>query len=193
MSKTRLEAFSDAVIAIILTIMVLELKVPEGSSLEDLMTLVPKFLSYVLSFAYIGIYWNAHHHLFHGAKRINGKILLINMNLLFWLSLIPFATGWMGENSFEGITVAVYGLVLFAAALSYFILTKSLIKESCILQEVLGDYKKERVSLVLYFGAFLVSTIFPEVSLSIYALVAIMWLIPDKRIENNIENFEGCK
>lgn len=186
MHKTRIEAFSDAVIAIILTIMVLELKVPHGTDLETVAKLLPIFLSYVLSFIYIGIYWNNHHHLFHAAKHVNGKVLWANMHLMFWLSLIPFVTGWSGENHFESLPVAAYGFVLFMCGVAYTILALVLIKShgrESLLARALGRDFKGKVSIVAYAVAMPVAFFLPLVSLAIYVSVAALWLIPDPRIE----------
>ncbi len=186
MSKGRLEAFSDAVIAIIITIMVLELKVPHGVDWHALLPLLPKFLSYVLSFVFLGIYWNNHHHLFQTVKHVNGRTLWANMNLLFWLSLTPFVTGWMGENNFASFPVALYGIVLLCAAISYYILTLTLIsqhgKDSTIAAALGKDYKG-KISIIIYVAAILISFINSLISGGLYVLVAIIWLVPDKRIE----------
>ena len=190
MGKGRLEAFSDGVLAIIITIMVLELKVPHGSSPEDLKPLLPVFSSYVLSFIYLGIYWNNHHHLLHTVHKVNGKILWSNMHLLFWLSLTPFTTSWMGENHFETWTVALYGFVLFMAGLAYYILAKSLVqahgKESLIAQ-VLGKDWKGLLSIILYLVGIGLTFFTPWIGFSIYILVAVMWFIPDSRIEKKLK------
>ena len=186
MGKGRLEAFSDGVIAIIITIMVLELKVPHGSDWETLLNLAPVFSSYVLSFVYIGIYWNNHHHLLHSIQKVNGAILWANLHLLFWLSLLPFATGWMGENHFETNTVAVYGVVLLMAGMAYYILTLTLIglhgKESALAKAV-GRDKKGIISEVLYAVGILITFLNSWVAMAIFVGVALMWLIPDRRIE----------
>jgi len=184
--KTRLEAFSDGVIAIIITIMVLKMKVPHDSSLEALLKLGPVFLSYVISFLYIGIYWNNHHHLFQSIQRIDGRVLWANLALLFWLSLVPFASGWMGENHFETATVVLYGIVMFAAAISYYILTLALLKchgSGSVLHQAVGSKFKERISLVLYLLALAIAAWVPMVAFGIYVLVALIWLYPDSRIE----------
>jgi len=189
MGKNRLEAFSDGVLAIIITIMVLELKVPHGSSPEDLRPLAPLFFSYALSFIYIGIYWNNHHHMLHSIQKVNGKILWANMHLLFWLSLTPFSTAWMGENHFEKWTVALYGFVLLMAGLAYYILAKCLVnahgKESFI-AKVMGKDWKGILSIMLYIAGIGTTFINPWIGFSIYILVAVMWFIPDKRIENRM-------
>jgi len=187
MSKNRLEAFSDGVIAIIITIMVLEMKVPHGASLASLEPLAPVFLSYILSFVYIGIYWNNHHHMLHASGAVSGSILWANLHLLFWLSLFPFSTGWMGENHFERVPAALYGLVLLMAAIAYLILQMTIIRSqgpSSILKKAVGFDLKGKLSLVLYVIA-IASTVYSRwVSLAIYISVAILWLVPDRRIEN---------
>jgi len=186
MNKNRLEAFSDGVIAIIITIMVLEFKVPQNASLGALYPLIPVFLSYVLSFTFIGIYWNNHHHLLQAARRVNGRILWANLHLLFWLTLIPFATGWMGENHFAEWPVALYGIVLLFAAIAYFILARSLIehhgKDSTI-AKALGNDFKGKISVVLNALAIMLSFINSWYACALYVIVAIIWLIPDRRIE----------
>ncbi|MGH7849915.1 MAG: TMEM175 family protein [Thermodesulfobacteriota bacterium] len=186
MSKGRLEAFSDGVIAIIITIMVLELTIPHEPGLGALRPLIPKFLSYVLSFIYIGIYWNNHHHLLQAVRQINGRILWANMNLLFWLSLIPFATGWMGENHFAARPVALYGVVLLLTGFAYVILTRTLIiyqgADSTLAIAVGRDFKG-KVSLVLYAVAISLSFVNSWFACALYVLVAVMWFIPDRRIE----------
>lgn len=187
MGKGRLEAFSDGVLAIIITIMVLEMKVPHGTGFVALKPLIPVFFSYVLSFVYIGIYWNNHHHLMHAARHVNGPILWANLHLLFWLSLIPFATGWMGENHFAPWPVALYGTVLLFAGTAYFILTKTLIarhgKDSTLATSIGGDMKG-KISLAAYAAAIPLSLAQPWIACSLYVLVAIMWLAPDRRIEH---------
>lgn len=186
MLKGRLEAFSDGVIAIIITIMVLELKVPHGNDLAALRPLIPVFLSYILSFIYVGIYWNNHHHLLQVVRLVNGRILWANLHLLFWLSLIPFVTGWMGENNFAALPVALYGMVLLFAASAYFILTQSLVyhhgKDSPIAIAV-GKDLKGKVSMIVYAIAILLAFVSSWLACALYILVAIMWLIPDRRIE----------
>ena len=189
MTKNRLEAFSDGVLAIIVTIMVLELKVPHGGDWNILTPLFYKFLSYILSFTMVWIYWNNHHHLFQSVKKINGAVLLANGHLLFWLSLMPFATGWMGENHFAQAPVMLFGVVLLLSAIAYYILTQVLVKlhgENSALAIAVGKDKKGFISLVLYLAAIGFSFFMPLIAVSIYALVAIMWLIPDKRIENTL-------
>lgn len=186
MNKTRLEAFSDGVLAIIITIMVLELKIPHGTDAAALAPLLPVFLSYVLSFIYLGIYWNNHHHLLQATKSVNGKILWANLHLLFWLSLIPFATGWMGENHFAPLPVALYGLILLCAACAYLGLQRSLIKSGgpdCRLARAVGNRWKENLSPTLYAAAIGLAFIQPLISCALYVVVAVTWLIPDPRIE----------
>ena len=186
MSKGRLEAFSDGVIAIIITIMVLEMKIPHEASLPALRPLLPKFLSYVLSFIFIGIYWNNHHHLLQAVRQINGRILWANMNLLFWLSLIPFVTGWMGENHFVTWPVALYGMVLFLTGFAYVILARTLIIYQGVdstLAIAIGRDFKGKASLVLYALAISLSFVNSWIACTLYVLVAAMWLIPDRRIE----------
>jgi uncharacterized membrane protein len=189
MGKGRLEAFSDGVIAIIITIMVLEMKIPHEPELAALRPIIPVFLSYVLSFIYVGIYWNNHHHLFQAVRQVNGRVLWANLHLLFWLSLFPFATGWMGENHFAGTPVALYGVVLFCAAIAYFILTRTLIAhhgQESTLAIALGSDFKGKVSLAIYGIAILMTFINTWVASGLYVLVAALWLIPDRRIEKNL-------
>jgi len=186
MSKGRLEAFSDGVIAVIITIMVLELKVPHGTDSTTLAPLVPIFLSYVLSFVYVAIYWNNHHNLFHAVERVTGAALWANMHLLFWLSLVPFVTGWMDENHFAPVTVAAYGAVLLASAVSYQILTTVLRSHhgnDSVLARGLGTDRKGKVSLLLYVGAVPLAYLHVAISLALYAAVALIWLVPDRRFE----------
>ena len=186
MNKTRLEAFSDGVIAIIITIMVLELKVPHGNSIQALLEMWPIFMSYVLSFIYVGIYWNNHHHLFQVVEQINGATLWANLHLLFWLSLIPFVTAWAGENHFSSIPVAVYGVVLLMAGISYTILYRVLAgvhgKQS-LLFKAIGKDHKGIVSLIIYVIAIIVACNAPALAGILYVVVAFLWLIPDRRIE----------
>lgn len=190
MNKGRIEAFSDGVIAIIITIMVLELKIPhEKSELRDLLPLLPVFLSYVLSFIYVGIYWNNHHHMFTVVNKVNGAILWANMHLLFWLSMIPFATGWMGENHFAPATMALYGFVMFMNAIAYSILSNLLIKHhgsDSLLSRAMGKGLKGKVSVACYITAIPSAFINVWISGGLFVLVALLWLIPDKRIENII-------
>ncbi|NJO78854.1 MAG: DUF1211 domain-containing protein [Cyanobacteria bacterium RM1_2_2] len=191
MGKGRLEAFSDGVIAIIITIMVLELKVPDGATLEALQPLFPVFLSYILSFVYLGIYWNNHHHLFHLVKNIRGNVLWANLHLLFWLSLIPFVTGWTGENPFAALPVAFYGTVLFFSAIAYFILTRTLIAcqgKNSTLAVALGRDFKGKISMIIYTIAIALSFVNAWLACSLYVLVAVMWLIPDRRIEKTLNS-----
>lgn len=186
MEKGRLEAFSDGVIAILITIMVLELKIPHEATLEALRPLLPVVLSYILSFIYLGIYWNNHHHMLQAVRYVNGTVLWSNLHLLFWLSLIPFVTAWMGEHSFSGIPVALYGVVLFLAAVAYYILSQVLIAhhgKDSTLAIALGKDFKGKISIGIYAVAILLSWFAPWFSCLLYVLVAIMWLIPDRRIE----------
>ena len=187
MGKNRLEAFSDGVIAIIITIMVLELKVPHGTDLAALSPLVPVLLSYVLSFIYIGIYWNNHHHMLHAVHKVNGGILWANLHLLFWLSLTPFVTGWMGENHFAPIPVALYGVDLMMAGVAYYILAHALIAhhgKDSPLAIALGKDFKGIISVAIYAVAVGLSFVNPWFSIALYVVVAVMWLVPDRRIEN---------
>ena len=186
MQKGRLEAFSDGVIAVIITIMVLEMKVPHGTDPAALAPLVPVFVSYVLSYVYVGIYWNNHHHMLHAAKSINGSILWANLHLLFWLSLIPFVTGWMGENHFAEIPVALYGTILLMSAISYYVLSRCLIKHEgteSLLGSAVGKDFKGRISVVIYVVAILLSFVNRWLALGLYFFVAFLWLVPDRRIE----------
>lgn len=186
MNRTRLEAFSDGVLAIIITIMVLEIKVPHGSDFEALQPLIPVVISYILSFIYIGIYWNNHHHMMHTVKHVSGGILWANLHLLFWLSLVPFTTGWIGENHFAPIPMIAYGTVLLMAAIAYFILQTLIIRaqgESSLLARAIGNDIKGKISPILYLLA-IGSNFFSQwISGALYILVALIWLIPDKRIE----------
>jgi TMEM175 potassium channel family protein len=191
LSKTRLEAFSDAVIAIIITIMVLELRIPEGADFAALRSVVPVFLTYVLSFAYLGIYWNNHHHMLHATDQINGGILWANLHLLFWLSLIPFTTGWMETNDFAPLPTALYGVVLLLAAAAYFILQGAIIAAQgpdSRLRRAVGRDMKGKVSLVLYAAAIPLAFVNSWISIGIYVFVALMWLVPDRRIERLAED-----
>ena len=190
MNKSRLEAFSDGVIAILITIMVLELRVPDGTDWSALRVLAPTFLSYVLSFVFLGIYWNNHHHLWQAAKQVNGSILWANLHLLFWLSLIPFVTGWMGEHVFAPVPVALYGAVLWMSGLAYYILTRSLISlhgNDSLIATALGNKAKEVVSLAAYALAIGLSFVNTAFSLALYVFVALIWLIPDQRVEKVFE------
>lgn len=192
MTKGRLEAFSDGVLAIIITIMVLELKVPHEPTFFALKELFPVFLSYILSFIYVGIYWNNHHHLFHAVERISGGVMWANMFLLFCLSLTPFATAWMGENHFAAIPVAVYGGVLFSAAIAYYILVHSLLlvhpKNSNLARSIGNDFKGKISAFIYAVGIILTAFFDSKISCGLYALVAVIWLVPDRRIENNFQS-----
>ena len=194
MGKGRSEAFSDGVLAIIITIMVLELKVPHGSDPDSLRPLAPVFLSYVLSFIYVGIYWNNHHHLLHAARRVAGGVLWANLHLLFWLSLLPFATGWMGENHFAPLPCAVYGVVLLMAAVAYYVLQRCLMSvegADSVLRRAVGSDWKGKSSPLIYLAAIGLSFAAPRVALALYVLVAGLWLVPDRRIEGVIHGAEG--
>jgi uncharacterized membrane protein len=189
MEKTRLEAFSDGVIAIIITIMVLELKVPHTTDMAALWPMIPTLLSYILSFLYVAIYWNNHHHLFSAVKQVNGKVLWANTHLLFWLSLTPFVTAWCGENHFATIPVAAYGIVLLMAAIAYFILTLALLNihgHQSLLAQALGSDRKGKVSALLYAVGIPLAFVSSYLALAIYAFVAMLWLIPDRRIEKHV-------
>ena len=189
MNKSRIEAFSDGVLAIIITIMILEIKVPTENSFEALLPLIPVFLSYVLSFVYIGIYWNNHHHMFQATKIINGKVLWANMHLLFWLSLIPFATSWIGSQHFASVPVSVYGFLLLMCAISYTILQNKLIRlhgKDSLLDKAVKDDKKGKISVLCYILAIPLAFVTPWISGLLYITVALIWVIPDKRIENQI-------
>ncbi len=186
MHKGRLEAFSDGVMAIIITIMVLELKVPHGEDLAALLPLMPVFFSYVLSFVYIGIYWNNHHHMLHTVKHVSGGVLWANLHLLFWLSLFPFVTGWMGENHFAALPTALYGAVLMMAGIAYWILSSAIIHEDgadSLLAKAIGKDYKGKLSVVFYASALPLSFVNQWIAQAIFILVALMWLVPDKRIE----------
>ncbi len=186
MNKSRLEAFSDGVIAIIITIMVLELKVPHGAAIEALRPLMPVFLSYVLSFIYVGIYWSNHHHLLHATSRVTGGILWANLHLLFWLSLFPFATAWVGENEFAPMPSAIYGGVLMMAALAWFILQTLIVRvqgENGILRRALGSDWKGKLSPALYLAGIVAAFCVTGLAQAIYLLAALIWLVPDRRIE----------
>src|SRR5690349_15671792 len=189
MDKGRLEAFSDGVIAIIITIMVLEMKVPHGSRLEDLAPLLPVFLSYVLSFVYVGIYWNNHHHLLHACTAVTGGILWANLHLLFWLSLFPFTTGWMGENHFTGGPTALYAAVLLMAAIAYLVLQQTIIRtqgQDSILKKAVGRDWKGKLSTLLYVVAIIATLRFPRIAQAILVIAALVWLVPDRRIEKRL-------
>jgi uncharacterized membrane protein len=189
MSTGRLEAFSDGVIAILITIMVLELKVPHGADLAALRPILPVFLTYVLSYVFLGIYWNNHHHLLHATKRVNGRVLWANLHLLFWLSLIPFVTGWMGENGIRPLPTALYGVVMLLAAIAYYILVRAILAEegaSSELAAAVGRDVKGRISPALYVIAIPLSFVSCWLALGIYVFVALMWLVPDRRIESRL-------
>jgi uncharacterized membrane protein len=189
-TKGRLEAFSDGVIAILITIMVLELKIPHGAEWSSLGPSVPGFMTYVLSFAFLGIYWNNHHHMLHMADRVDGRILWANLHLLFWLSLVPFTTGWMGENHNAAVPTAAYGVVLLLAALAYTLLKEAIIAAqgpNSRLKAAVGGDAKGRLSIVLYVAAIPSAFLSPWISDGLYVLVALMWLVPDRRIESNLD------
>jgi uncharacterized membrane protein len=189
MNKGRLEAFTDGVIAVIITIMVLELKVPHDADLQALAPLIPTFLSYVLSFIYVGIYWNNHHHMFHAVRHVNGAILWANLHLLFWLSLVPFFTGWMDETHFGSLQVAAYGAMLLCSAASYTILTRVLLAThgtDSVLAKALGTDFKGKISLVIYIAGILLAFVNAWVACGLYAVVAAIWLRPDRRFEKLI-------
>lgn len=191
MSKGRLEAFSDGVIAIIITIMVLEMKVPHGDRLEDLLPLVPTFLSYVLSFVYVGIYWNNHHHMLQANTAVTGAMLWANLHLLFWLSLFPFTTGWMGENHFTAMPTALYGLVLLMAAIAYLLLQKTIIRaqgHDSILKKAIGRDWKGKLSAALYIVAIVATLRSTWIAQSIFVIAALLWLIPDRRIKRALQH-----
>lgn len=191
MGKNRLEAFSDGVIAIIITILVLELKIPHGNTIQALLPLLPVFLCYILSFIYLAIYWNNHHHMLHTTEHVTGSILWANMHLLFWLSLFPFVTAWMGENHFSPLPTALYGLVLSMAAIAYYILQSAIVSsqgKNSILATAIGKDLKGKSSIILYLLAIAVCLFAHWLAFIIYVGVAIMWLIPDRRIEKVIEN-----
>ena len=193
MQKNRLEAFSDGVIAIIITIMVLELKVPHTVELAGLKPLLPVFLSYVLSFIYVGIYWNNHHHLFHSTKHVTGGVLWANLHLLFWLSLFPFTTGWFGENHLAAMPTAVYGFVLLMAAIAYYILQRTIIAQQgpdSLLAAAIGQDWKGKLSPLLYLTAILLVFVSPWIASGLYIFVALMWLVPDRRIERVVAKQE---
>jgi len=193
MGKGRLEAFSDGVLAIIITIMVLELKVPHGHSLDDLLPLLPVFFSYVLSFVYVGIYWNNHHHMLHASTTVTGAMLWANLHLLFWLSLFPFATGWMGENHFAVVPTALYGAVLLMAAIAYYTLELAIIRAQgpdSILKKAVGRDLKGKLSPVLYVLAIVATLVSTWIAETIYVIVALVWLIPDRRIEKVLSDSE---
>jgi len=191
MGKERLAAFSDGVIAIIITIMVLELKVPHGATWSVLMTVAPSFLSYILSFIYLGIYWNNHHHLLHTVARVDGLILWANSHLLFWLSLIPAATAWMGENFLASTPTAVYGIILLMPAIAYYLLQKAIIRKHgthSVLANALGKDIKGKISPIFYIAGIALAFVNPWLAIAIYVLVAVIWLVPDRRIEKVIHD-----
>ncbi len=193
MGKGRLEAFSDGVIAIIITIMVLDLKIPHGESVQALRPQLPVFLSYVLSFLYVGIYWNNHHHMLHVSRRVTGSMLWANLHLLFWLSLFPFATGWMGENHFAPAPSALYGLVLVMAAIAYWILQRIIIASegsASLLKRAVGQDWKGKLSPALYVVGILASRWSPWVAQAVYVSAALLWLVPDRRIEHALQQNE---
>jgi uncharacterized membrane protein len=193
MNKTRLEAFSDGVIAIIITIMVLELKVPKGTDWQSLRLLAPKFISYIISFIYIAIYWNNHHHLLHTVKHVTGAILWSNTHLLFWLSLVPFVTAWGGENHFAELPVAVYATIMLMAGVAYFILSKTIIRvhgKDSLLSTAIGRDVKGIISILGYSVAVPLAFVFKEGSIGIIVAIAILWLVPDRRIEKKINENE---
>ena len=190
MTKGRIEAFSDGVIAILITIMVLELHVPHGSGLAALRPLVPTLSCYLLSFVFLGIYWNNHHHLFQAVRRVDGAVLWANLHLLFWLSLTPFVTGWMGQNEFSHDSVAVYGIVLFMSGIAYYIMTRVLLRlhdGDSPLAVALGRDFKGKISVVIYAIAIALAFVRPRVSCALYVTVAIMWLVPDRRFERTLQ------
>jgi uncharacterized membrane protein len=194
MGKSRFEAFSDGVLAIIITIMVLELKVPHGESLAVLRPLTPVFLSYLLSFVYLGIYWNNHHHMLHATRMVTGPMLWANLHLLFWLSLVPFITGWMGENHFAPVPTALYGVVLLMAAIAYYILQQLIIASQgpdSILKRAVGGDWKGKLSPVLYTVAIPLAFQSRWISLGLYIVVAMIWLVPDRRIEHALAGKEA--
>ncbi len=189
MNKGRIEAFSDGVIAIIITIMVLELKVPHHTDLHALVPLIPTFLCYVLSFIYVGIYWNNHHHLFHAVKQVRGGVLWANLHLLFWLSVIPFVTGWMGENHFEQWPVMMYGVVMLMCAIAFIILARMLVAQAgpdSVLAKAVGNDRKTKLSITLYLLAIASTFIYPYIALILYTAVAVIWFVPDSRIERQL-------
>jgi len=191
MNKSRLEAFSDGVIAILITIMMLEMKVPIGKDFASLKPVIPKFISYVLSFVYLGIYWNNHHHMMHTVKKVSGSILWANLHLLFWLSLVPFVTDWMGENNFAPVPIALYGIVLLMAAIAYFLLQGQILSvdgKDSLLAKAIGKDLKGKISPILYLAAILLSYFNQWVAVAIYVLVVLIWLVPDKRIERIMAN-----
>jgi uncharacterized membrane protein len=194
MHKARLEAFSDGVIAIIITIMVLELKVPHGVALEDLRPILPAFLSYAMSFVFLGIYWNNHHHMLQASQHVDGRVLWANVHLLFWLSLIPFATAWMGENHFAPVPVALYGTIDLCAGIAYYILARSLVRlhgsESAIARAIGAD-RKGILSVIIYAAGVPLSFVSVPVAMALYITVSVIWLVPDTRVERALRGHEG--
>ena len=189
MNKGRLEAFSDGVLAIIITIMVLEMKVPHDPTFEGLIPIIPVFISYLISFIYLGIYWNNHHHLLHSIKKVSGGVLWANLHLLFWLSLVPFVTGWMGENHFAPATMTLYGFVLLMAAISYWILAHTLMRQhgkDSLISQALGNDIKGKISIVIYISGIVVAFFNHSISAGLYVFVALKWLVPDTRIDKAI-------
>jgi uncharacterized membrane protein len=194
MGKGRLEAFSDGVIAIIITIMVLELKVPHGASIDDLAGLLPVFLSYVLSFIYVGIYWNNHHHMLHASQHVTGRVLWANLHLLFWLSLMPFATGWMGENHFAMLPTQLYGVLLLLCAVAYLLLQQAIIAADgpqSLLAQAVGRDWKGKLSPLVYISAAVASFWSAWIAQALYVVVALIWLVPDRRIEHRLTSHQG--
>lgn len=190
MTKSRLEAFSDGVLAILITILVLELKIPHGPDFEALRPVIPVFFTYVLSFIYLGIYWNNHHHMFHAATHVNGKVMWANLHLLFWLSLVPFTTGWMGENHFASLPTAFYGIVLLMSAIAYYLLQAAIIQADgpgSKLARAVGTDWKGKLSPLLYFSAIVSAFFQPMIAEALYVIVAIIWFVPDARIERVLE------
>ena len=190
MTRSRLEAFSDGVIAILITIMVLELKIPRGTDWQALRPLIPVFLVYILSFLFLGIYWNNHHHMLHATERINGAILWANLHLLFWLSLIPFGTGWMGENHVAPLPTALYGVVLLMAAIAYTILQATIVAHQgpqSKLREAVGGDLKGKLSIASYVASIPLAFVSPWIAIGLYVFVALLWLVPDRRIESRID------
>lgn len=191
MKTSRVEAFSDGVLAIIITIMILEIKVPIGDTFQDLLPIFPKFITYLLSFIYIAIYWNNHHHLWQAVDNVNGKILWANLHLLFWLSLFPFTTGWMGENHFSAYPVALYGFVLLMASIAWYIMVKLIVQEegnTSKIARTLKNTTKVKVSMLLYSSGVVMSFFLPVISIAAYVVVAVLWFIPDRRIEKTLKN-----
>ncbi|MGE5175588.1 MAG: TMEM175 family protein [Hyphomicrobiales bacterium] len=196
MTKSRVEAFSDGVLAIIITIMVLEMRVPHGADLGALKPLIPVFVAYVLSFVYLAIYWNNHHHLFQTVKHVNGGVLWANMHLLFWLTTVPFVTGWVGENHAATIPVVLYGGVFLMAACAYFVLTRTLLPlhgHDSALARALGNDFKGKISIVMYVAAMGLAFVSPWIAIALYAAVAVIWLIPDRRMERALMHMEHAE